>query len=276
MAEQATKREKVVIIGSGPAGWSSAIYASRAQLAPLVYEGAISESNRLSGTLPLGQLALTTEVENYAGFPHGDLSTFLDSSIAPERRQIMAPHAKAGVSGPELMELMRQQAANFGTRIVTDDIAKVDFSRRPFRLWPAEGGLVEAECVIVATGARANWLAMEVPYFEYHLKGIGKPLPKVTLAKGDDAKLARFTVDAPHPIVKAELYWAAPFGAETLKDPGLLAKAVVDRKWSAIPAARHGDTYEAPIPAEAAQWFILVSDDRPVSVSSDMMTMKGR
>ena len=161
MAEQATKREKVVIIGSGPAGWSSAIYASRAQLAPLVYEGAISESNRLSGTLPLGQLALTTEVENYAGFPHGDLSTFLDSSIAPERRQIMAPHAKAGVSGPELMELMRQQAANFGTRIVTDDIAKVDFSRRPFRLWPAEGGLVEAECVIVATGARANWLGLE-------------------------------------------------------------------------------------------------------------------
>jgi dienelactone hydrolase len=123
-------------------------------------------------------------------------------------------------------------------------------------------------------GARANWLAMEVPYFEYHLKGIGKPLPKVTLAKSDDAHLARFTVDAPHPIVKAELYWAAPFPAGILKDPGLLAKAVVDRKWSAVPATQHGDTYEAPIPAEAAQWFILVSDDRPVSVSSDMMTVR--
>ena len=161
MAAKSNGRERLVIIGSGPAGWSSAIYASRAQLSPLVFEGAISESNRLSGTLPLGQLALTTEVENYAGFPHGDLSAFLDSSIAPERRQIMAPHAKAGVSGPELMELMRQQATNFGTRIVTDDIAKVDFSKRPFRLFPMEGGEVEAECVIVATGARANWLGLD-------------------------------------------------------------------------------------------------------------------
>ena len=125
-------------------------------------------------------------------------------------------------------------------------------------------------------GARANWLAMEVPYFEYHLKGIGKPLPKVTLAKGDDAKLARFTVDAPHPIVKAELYWAAPFAAETLKDPSLLAKAVVDRKWSAAPATKNGDTYEAAIPAEAAQWFILVSDDRPMSVSSDLITVRAK
>lgn len=122
-------------------------------------------------------------------------------------------------------------------------------------------------------GARANWLAMEVPYFEYHLKGIGKPLPKVILAKDDDRHLARFTVDAPHPIIKAELYWAPPFSAETLKDPSLLAKAVVDRKWSAVPATKHGETYEAPIPAEAAQWFILVSDDRPTSVSSNMVTV---
>jgi hypothetical protein len=113
---------------------------------------------------------------------------------------------------------------------------------------------------------------MEVPYFEYHLKGIGKPLPKVKLAKSDDAHLARFTVEAPHPIVKAELYWAAPFPAETLKDPSLLAKAVIDRKWSAVPAIKRGDTYEAPIPAEAAQWFILASDDRPMSVSSELIT----
>jgi hypothetical protein len=84
---------------------------------------------------------------------------------------------------------------------------------------------------------------------------------------------ARFTVDAPHPILKAELYWAAPFAAETLKDPALLAKAVVDRKWSAVPATKNGDTYEAAIPAEAAQWFILVSDDRPMSVSSDMVNL---
>jgi thioredoxin reductase (NADPH) len=63
--------EKVVIVGSGPAGWTAAIYAARANLSPLVYEGAISEDNRLRGTLPLGQLNLTTEVENFPGFPEG-------------------------------------------------------------------------------------------------------------------------------------------------------------------------------------------------------------
>jgi thioredoxin reductase (NADPH) len=152
--------EKLVIIGSGPAGWSAATYAARAQLQPLVYEGAISEKNRMAGTLPLGQLALTSEVENYAGFPHGDLGGFLDSALPKERRMMMPPHEGKGVTGPELMELMRQQAVNFGTRIVTDDIVKVDFSKRPFRLQPAEGPAVEAACVIVATGASANWLGL--------------------------------------------------------------------------------------------------------------------
>ena len=152
--------EKLVIIGSGPAGWSAATYAARAQLRPLVFEGAISEQNRLSGTLPLGQLALTSEVENYAGFPHGDLGRFLESALPPERRMMMPPHEGKGVTGPELMELMRQQAVNFGTRVVTDDIARVDFSRRPFTLHPATGDPIGAECVIVATGARANWLGL--------------------------------------------------------------------------------------------------------------------
>ena len=155
-----TTQETLVIIGSGPAGWSAAIYAARAQLRPLVFEGAITEKNRMSGTLPLGQLALTSEVENYAGFPHGDLGGFLDSALPAERRQMMAPHAGEGVTGPELMELMRQQAVNMGARIVTDDVTKVDFSRRPFRLFPSEGGTVEAQCVIVATGASANWLGL--------------------------------------------------------------------------------------------------------------------
>ena len=155
-----TIRETLVIIGSGPAGWSAATYAARAQLKPLVFEGAITEKNRMSGTLPLGQLALTSEVENYAGFPHGNLGGFLDSALPAERRQMMAPHAGDGVTGPELMELMRQQAVNMGTRIVTDDILKVDFSKRPFKLYPSEGGVVEAQCVIVATGASANWLGL--------------------------------------------------------------------------------------------------------------------
>jgi thioredoxin reductase (NADPH) len=152
--------ERVVIIGSGPASWSAAIYAARAELQPLVFEGAITEENRIAGTLPLGQLNLTTEVENYAGFPAGNLESYLDSAMPHAARQNMAPHSKHGISGPELMELMRQQAKNFGTRIVTDDIAKVDFKRHPFRLTASGGEVTDALTVIVATGARANYLGL--------------------------------------------------------------------------------------------------------------------
>ena len=126
--------EKVVIIGSGPAGWTAAIYAARARLDPLVCEGAITPENQLMGTLPLGQLNLTTEVENYPGFPAGDLGAYLDDALDPEKRQFLAPHEGNGVSGPGLMELTRQQAVNFGTRVVTDDIVGVDFESHPFDL----------------------------------------------------------------------------------------------------------------------------------------------
>ena len=152
--------EKVIIIGSGPAAWASAVYAARAELKPLVFEGAITEENRLAGTLPLGQLALTTEIENYPGFPVGDVSGFLASAIAEEKRRYMAPHSKEGVSGPELMELMRQQAANFGTRIITEDIVDVDFSRHPFKMTASDGEVHKAHAVIVATGARANYMGL--------------------------------------------------------------------------------------------------------------------
>src|SRR4051812_18052366 len=96
--------EKLVIIGSGPAGWTCAIYAARANLSPVVYEGAISEDNRLRGTLPLGQLNLTTDVENFPGFPDG-------------------------VLGPELMMRMRDQSERYGTRIITEDIVSIDLKR---------------------------------------------------------------------------------------------------------------------------------------------------
>ena len=152
--------EKVIIIGSGPAAWTAAIYAARAELTPLVFEGAVTEENRLAGTLPLGQLALTTEVENYPGFPAGNLGAYLDGAIAKEKRRLMPPHEKHGVSGPELMELIRQQAVNFGTRIVTEDVVGVDFDRHPFRLTASDGRTYEALSVIVATGARANYLGL--------------------------------------------------------------------------------------------------------------------
>jgi len=152
--------EKVTIIGSGPAGWTAAIYAARAELKPLVYEGAETEENRLKGTLPLGQLSLTTEVENFPGFPAGDMTAYLDSSIAEQKRRYMAPHHKQGVSGPELMELMRQQATNFGARVVTDDIVDVDLSQRPFTLKALSGTTFQSESIILATGARANYLGL--------------------------------------------------------------------------------------------------------------------
>src|SRR5215475_11147394 len=101
--------EHVVIIGSGPAGWAAAIYAARANLHPLVIEGADTEENRLKGTLPLGQLFLTTEVENYPGFAAGKLDEYLETGIDKNRRKYMQPHSGHGISGPELMELMRQQ-----------------------------------------------------------------------------------------------------------------------------------------------------------------------
>jgi thioredoxin reductase (NADPH) len=153
--------EKLVIVGSGPAAWTAAIYAARANLQPLVFEGALSAQNQLAGTLPLGQLALTTEVENYPGFPAGNLESYLDEAIGTEKRQFMPKHEGHGVSGPELMELMRQQATNFDTRIVSDDIVDVDFSTRPFKLQSREGQAVEAHAVIISTGAKANYLGLE-------------------------------------------------------------------------------------------------------------------
>ncbi len=182
--------EKVTIIGSGPAGWTAAIYAARAELQPVVYEGAETEENRLKGTLPLGQLSQTTEVENFPGFPAGDMTAYLDSSIDEQKRRYMAPHAKHGVSGPELMELMRQQATNFGARIVTDDIVEIDVSARPFRMRTLSGSEIQSHAVIIATGARANYLGLES---EERFKNMG-----VSACAVCDGALPRFRN---HPVV---------------------------------------------------------------------------
>jgi thioredoxin reductase (NADPH) len=163
--------EKVVIIGSGPAGWTAAIYAARANLTPLVFEGALTDKNQQQGTLPLGQLNLTTEVENFPGWPAADSQGYalLAKSALPADQYASLAHYYEGkkahqgrraVEGPELMALCRQQAINFGTRVVTDDIVKVDFRRHPFRLTALGGEAVEALSVIIATGARANYLGL--------------------------------------------------------------------------------------------------------------------
>jgi thioredoxin reductase (NADPH) len=157
--------ENVVIIGSGPAGWAAAIYSSRANLRPLVIEGdPTSEKNRLQGTIPLGQLSLTTEVENYPGWPAGHTREFLKSALPSEHQAYWVaankPQPNHGINGPELMELMRQQAKNFGTRVVSKDVVKVDFSKQPFTLTTHDGEQVRTRTVIIATGARANYLGL--------------------------------------------------------------------------------------------------------------------
>lgn len=160
--------EKVIIIGSGPAGWTAAIYAARANLQPLVFEGALTGENQVKGTLPLGQLNLTTEVENFPGWPYvapEAMAAFARSALDADRFANIehlqtGHHGKRSALGPELMEFMRQQALNFGTRIVTDDIVSVDFRSRPFKLTSLEGQTYESLSVIVATGARANYLGL--------------------------------------------------------------------------------------------------------------------
>jgi thioredoxin reductase (NADPH) len=164
-SEHGDRVEKVVIIGSGPAGWAASIYAARANLHPLAVEGnPLWPENQANGTMPLGQLALTTEVENYPGLPAGKSREYLASALPPERQPYWVtankPQPGHGINGPEMMELMRQQAVNFGTRIVSDDITEVDFKKHPFVLKSREGNTVQALAVIIATGARANYLGL--------------------------------------------------------------------------------------------------------------------
>ena len=109
-------------------------------------------------------------------------------------------------------------------------------------------------------GSKANWLAMEVPYFDFYLNGKGEPLPIVSVRPPGDPLLARFSIASPHPLTKVEVYWA-----KTNPD-------VTKREWLALPASKTGDNaYEAKLPAEAADWFAVASDDRPVTVSSDLI-----
>lgn len=123
---------KLVIVGSGPAGLTAAIYAARANLEPLCIEGF-----NAGGLVPGGQLMFTTDVENYPGFP-------------------------TGVTGQEMMELFRKQAENQGTKFITADVQKVDLSAWPFKLWVGEdeNELHLAQALIIATGARANYLGL--------------------------------------------------------------------------------------------------------------------
>ena len=120
--------ENIVIIGSGPAAWTAAVYAARAGLDPLALEGEV-----IGTALPGGQLMLTTEIENFPGFPEP-------------------------ITGPELMERMKAQAVRYGTRVMSELATDVDLSQRPFRITPSYSEPVLAHTIIVATGAAAKWL----------------------------------------------------------------------------------------------------------------------
>lgn len=129
------EKVKVLIIGSGPAGYTAAIYAARADLRPVLYQG----------LQPGGQLTTTTEVENFPGYPEG-------------------------VDGPKLMEDLQKQAARYGSDIRWGVISAVDLSQRPFRAWADETHEIHADTIIIATGASARWLNLES---EQRLRGYG-------------------------------------------------------------------------------------------------------
>ena len=129
----------LIIIGSGPAGYTAAIYAGRANLKPLVIAG------QNAGGAPGGQLMLTSDVENFPGFPEG-------------------------IQGPDLMDKMRGQAERFGATVITQDVTKVDFKKKPFSLETGSGKTYAARSVIIATGAAAKWLGLES---ETKLRGHG-------------------------------------------------------------------------------------------------------
>ncbi len=159
--------ENVVIIGSGPAAWTAAIYAARANLEPLVIQGnPHDDKNRQNGTMPLGQLALTTEVENFPSWPAGDTRAYLKTALKADDPDFPywvsadKPQPTHGINGPELVALMRQQAVNFGTRVESKDVVKVDFKKKPFTLTTHDDATVQTHTVIIATGARANYLGL--------------------------------------------------------------------------------------------------------------------
>ncbi|MFI5131061.1 MAG: thioredoxin-disulfide reductase [Chitinophagales bacterium] len=135
MADNSIERVQVLIIGSGPAGYSAAIYAARANLKPVLYQG----------IQPGGQLTITTEVENYPGYANG-------------------------IQGPEMMVDFEKQAHRMGADIRFGLATKVDFMKQPFKIWIDEEKIIEADAVIIATGASAKWLGLES---EQRLNGYG-------------------------------------------------------------------------------------------------------
>eukprot|EP01099_Mayorella_cantabrigiensis_P000318 TRINITY_DN114_c0_g1_i1.p1 TRINITY_DN114_c0_g1~~TRINITY_DN114_c0_g1_i1.p1 ORF type:complete len:363 (-),score=93.49 TRINITY_DN114_c0_g1_i1:92-1054(-) len=199
------KIHKVIIIGSGPAGWTAALYTSRANLEPLVFEGNIDK-----GHLPGGQLMTTTEVENFPGYPEG-------------------------VDGYQMMQDFQKQAEKFGTKTISQSITKVDLSKRPFTLWADDEKVYQTESLIIATGASAKYLGLEAEK-TFMNKGVSacatcdgalprfRNQPVVVIGGGDTAMeeanfLSRFASTV-HIVHRRDKFRASPIMAQrTLQNP---------------------------------------------------------
>jgi thioredoxin reductase (NADPH) len=209
-----TRHRKVAIIGSGPAGLTAAIYASRANLEPIVF----------AGNAPLGQLMITSDVENYPGFP-------------------------GGIQGPELMQLFRDQAARFGSAIYDVDVTKVDFSERPFKLW-VKDDLYLADAVIVATGASALWLGLPSEE-EYRGRGVSACATcdgfffrerEVAVVGGGDTALEEALFLTKFASKVTMLVRRSEFRGSKIMQDRAFAHPKIDVRWNAKVTEVRGDT----------------------------------
>jgi thioredoxin reductase (NADPH) len=215
----APQHERVIIIGSGPAGLTAAIYTARASLAPLVIEGEPSSTSDQPG----GQLMLTTEVENFPGFPQG-------------------------IMGPELMGNFRSQAERFGARFLTEKVTRVDFSARPFRVWIRDDAYT-ADSIIVSTGARSLMLGLPE---EQRLIGHGLSTcatcdgfffrgHHIAVVGGGDSAIEEATFLTKFAEKVTIIHRRGEFRASKIMQERAFANPKIEIIWNATVSAIHGD-----------------------------------
>ena len=219
----------VIIIGSGPAGLTAAIYTARANLSPLLIEGEPSSTSDQPG----GQLMLTTDVENYPGFPDG-------------------------VMGPELMQRMREQAARFGTEIITEKVTRVDFSERPFGVWVRDTEY-RASAVIISTGAQSLMLGLEA---EQRLIGHGLSTcatcdgfffrgQEIAVVGGGDSAIEEATFLTKFADKVTIIHRRDELRASKIMQDRAFANPKIEFLWNSVVTEIHGDTSLSGVTVES-------------------------